>query len=403
MLSLIIIIKWRQYTIIMNKIYLDNASTTFPKPECVSDTVYKYMTEMGSNINRGCYEDAYSVESMVFETRELIAEIFGASDCKNVVFTKNITESLNIILKGFLKSGDHVLVSSMEHNAVMRPLVQLEKSGVSFTIIPCSETGELDLDALLSLVNKNTKAVIMTHASNVCGTVMPLKDVGHFCKKHSLKFIVDSAQTAGILPINMQEMNIDALAFTGHKSLLGPQGIGGFILSEDMIDKIEPLIAGGTGSISHSEEVPDFMPDKFEAGTPNIPGILGLRASLNWIKETTTDALLSHELALTKLFLDGLTPLEDAGFIKIKGKKDLTDRTGIVSIMTLTEDSSEVAYTLDSKYNILTRVGLHCAPGAHKTLGSYPAGTIRFSFGYTNTESDVKAAINALKEIFNGV
>lgn len=403
MLSLIIIIKWRQYTIIMNKIYLDNASTTFPKPECVSDTVYKYMTEMGSNINRGCYEDAYSVESMVFETRELIAEMFGASDCKNVVFTKNITESLNIILKGFLKSGDHVLVSSMEHNAVMRPLVQLEKSGISFTRIPCSETGELDLDALLSLVNKNTKAVIMIHASNVCGTVMPLKDVGHFCKKHSLKFIVDSAQTAGILPINMQEMNIDALAFTGHKGLLGPQGIGGFILSEDMIDKIEPLIAGGTGSISHSEEVPDFMPDKFEAGTPNIPGILGLRASLNWIKETTTDALLSHELALTKLFLDGLTPLEDAGFIKIKGKKDLTDRTGIVSIMTLTEDSSEVAYTLDSKYNILTRVGLHCAPGAHKTLGSYPAGTIRFSFGYTNTESDVKAAINALKEIFNGV
>ena len=403
MLSLIIIIKWRQYTIIMNKIYLDNASTTFPKPECVSDTVYKYMTEMGSNINRGCYEDAYSVESMVFETRELIAEIFGASDCKNVVFTKNITESLNIILKGFLKSGDHVLVSSMEHNAVMRPLVQLEKSGVSFSRIPCSGTGELDLGALLSLVNKNTKAVIMTHASNVCGTVMPLKDVGHFCKKHSLKFIVDSAQTAGILPINMQEMNIDALAFTGHKGLLGPQGIGGFILSEDMIDKIEPLIAGGTGSISHSEEIPDFMPDKFEAGTPNIPGILGLRASLNWIKETTTDALLSHELALTKLFLDGLTPLEDAGFIKIKGKKDLANRTGIVSIMTLTKDSSEVAYTLDSKYNILTRVGLHCAPGAHKTLGSYPAGTIRFSFGYANTESDVNAAINALKEIFNGV
>ena len=403
MLSLIIIIKWRQYTIIMNKIYLDNASTTFPKPECVSDTVYKYMTEMGSNINRGCYEDAYSVESMVFETRELIAEMFGASDCKNVVFTKNITESLNIILKGFLKSGDHVLVSSMEHNAVMRPLVQLEKSGVSFSRIPCSGTGELDLGALLSLVNKNTKAVIMTHASNVCGTVMPLKDVGHFCKKHSLKFIVDSAQTAGILPINMQEMNIDALAFTGHKGLLGPQGIGGFILSEDMIDKIEPLIAGGTGSISHSEEIPDFMPDKFEAGTPNIPGILGLRASLYWIKETTTNALLSHELALTKIFLDGLTPLEDTGFIKIKGKKDLANRTGIVSIMTLTKDSSEVAYTLDSKYNILTRVGLHCAPGAHKTLGSYPAGTIRFSFGYANTESDVNAAINALKEIFNGV
>ena len=403
MLSLIIINKWRLHTFIMNKIYLDNASTTFPKPKCVSDAVTKYMTEMGSNINRGCYEDAYSVEGMVFETRELIAEMFGAIDCKNVVFTKNITESINTILKGFLKPGDHVLVSSMEHNAVMRPLVQLEKSGISFTRIPCFETGELDLSALLSLVNPNTKAVIMTHASNVCGTVMPLKEVGIFCKEHSLKFIVDSAQTAGILPINMQEMNISALAFTGHKALLGPQGIGGFILSEDMIEKIEPLIAGGTGSISHSEEIPEFMPDKFEAGTPNIPGILGLRASLNWIKETTIDTLLAHELALTKIFLDGLIPLEDAGFIKIIGKKDLANRTGIVSIMTLTKDSSEVAYTLDSKYNILTRVGLHCAPGAHKTLSSYPKGTIRFSFGYANNEADIKAAINALEEIFNGV
>ena len=387
----------------MNKIYLDNASTTFPKPNCVSDAVYKYMTEMGSNINRGCYEDAYSVESMVFETRELIAEMFGATDCKNVVFTKNVTESINAILKGFLKPGDHVLVSSMEHNAVMRPIVQLEKSGISFTRIPCSEVGELNVDSLPSLLKPNTKAVIMTHASNVCGTVMPLKEVGDFCKNHSLEFIVDSAQTAGILPINMQEMGISALAFTGHKGLLGPQGIGGFVLSEDMIDKIEPLIAGGTGSISHSEEIPEFMPDKFEAGTPNIPGILGLRASLNWINETTTEALLAHELTLTKVFLDGLKPLEDAGFIKIIGKKDLSNRTGIVSIMTLTKDSSEVAYTLDSEYNILTRVGLHCAPEAHKTLGSFPEGAIRFSFGYANTESDVKATIDALEEIFNGV
>lgn len=403
MLSLIIIIKWRLYTFIMNKIYLDNASTTFPKPKCVSDAVYKYMTEIGSNINRGCYSEAYSVEGMVFETRELIAEMFGATDCKNVVFTKNITESINVILKGFLKPGDHVLVSSMEHNAVMRPLVQLQKSGVSFTRIPCFETGEPNVGTLASLVKPNTKAVIMTHASNVCGTVMPLEEIGVFCMEHSLKFIVDSAQTAGIIPIDMQKTNISALAFTGHKGLLGPQGIGGFILSEDMINEIEPLIAGGTGSISHSEEIPDFMPDRFEAGTPNIPGILGLRASLSWIKETTTEALLAHEIALTEAFLKGLNPLEDDGFIKIIGKKDLINRTGIVSISTPTKDSSELAYTLDSKYNILTRVGLHCAPAAHKTLGSYPEGTIRFSFGYSNTKSDVEAVINALEEIFNGV
>lgn len=403
----------------MEKIYLDNASTSFPKPKCVSDSVYRYMTEMGCNINRGGYETAYSVEELVFETRELLANMFGASDCKNVVFTKNITESLNIILKGYLKSGDHVLVSSMEHNAVMRPLVQLEKMGVSFSRIPCLETGELCTDTIPSLIKSNTKAIIMTHASNVCGTVMPIKVVGDICQKYSLEFIVDSAQTAGILPINMADMNISALAFTGHKGLLGPQGIGGFILSEDMIERIEPLISGGTGSISHTENIPDFMPDKFEAGTLNLPGIMGLHASLSWIKEKTIEALYKHELELTEEFIKELIPFEKRGLIKIVGQKNITDetdvyapkkpsntpvyRTGIVSVQTLTIDSAAVAYTLDSKYNIMTRVGLHCAPNAHKTLGTYPEGTVRFSFGYGNDLSDIKAAVNALGEIFNGI
>lgn len=387
----------------MEKIYLDNASTTFPKPLCVSDAVYKYMTEIGSNINRGCYNDAYSVEEIVYDTRELLAEIFCAKDCKNVVFTKNITESLNVILKGYLKSGDHVLVSSMEHNAVMRPLVQLEKSGISFSRIPCNNNGELLTDAIPSLIKPTTKAIIMTHASNVCGTIMPLKEVGAICKDFSLDFIVDTAQTAGIIPIDMQAMNISALAFTGHKGLLAPQGIGGFILSEDMIQKIEPLIAGGTGSISHTEDTPEFMPDKFEAGTLNIPGIVGLHASLNWIKNKSTKDLLSHELSLTSRFIEGLNPLVDAGHIRLIGKKDINGRTGIISIKSLTLDPSEVATILDAKYKIMTRVGLHCAPNAHKTLGTYPEGTIRFSLGYENNEFDVDASINALKEIFNGI
>lgn len=387
----------------MDKIYLDNASTSFPKPKCVSDSVYKYMTEMGCNINRGGYENAYSVESLVFETREMLADMFGASDCKNVVFTKNVTESLNFIIKGYLKSGDHVLVSSMEHNAIMRPLVQLEKMGVTFSRIPCTKNGELCTDTIPELIKSNTKAIIMTHASNVCGTVMPIKDVGALCKKYSLTFIVDSAQTAGILPINMMDMNISALAFTGHKGLLGPQGIGGFILSEDMIDKLEPLIAGGTGSISHTENIPDFMPDKFEAGTLNLPGIIGLHASLSWIKNKTTDALLNHELSLTEEFLKGLIPLEDSGFIKIIGSNDVSNRTGTVSIKTLTLDPAEIAYTLDAKYNIMTRVGLHCAPNAHKILDTYPEGTIRFSFGFDNDLRDIKASIKALEEIFHGI
>lgn len=386
----------------MQKIYLDNASTSFPKPTCVSTAVMEYMTELGCNVNRGSYENAYSVEEMIFETRQLLADMFNATDCKNVIFTKNVTESLNVIIKGFLTPGDHVLVSSMEHNAVMRPLVQLENHGISFSRIPCSDTGELCLDTLTSLIKPNTKAIIMTHASNICGTVMPLKEVGDFCVKHSLEFIVDTAQTAGIVPIDMQEMSISALAFTGHKALLGPQGIGGFILSESMVSKIIPLIVGGTGSISHTENIPDFMPDKFESGTLNIPGILGLRASLKWINDRTQEDLLGHELSLTKAFLEGIKPFENAGYVKIVGKKDLVGRTGIVSIQPLTLDSSEVAYTLDYKYNIMTRVGLHCAPNAHKTIGTYPTGTIRFSFGFNNTESDVRAAIDALGEIFNG-
>ena len=387
----------------MDKIYLDNASTTFPKPKCVADSVYKYMSEAGCNINRGGYENAYSVEEMVFETRELLVAMFNAGDCKNVVFTKNVTESLNFIIKGYLKAGDHVLVSAMEHNAIMRPLVQLENQGVSFSRIPCTTTGELCIEAIPSLITPDTKAIIMTHASNVCGTIMPIKKVGDICQKHSLAFIVDAAQTAGSLQIDMEDMNISALAFTGHKGLLGPQGIGGFILSEDMIDKINPLISGGTGSISHTENIPDFMPDKFEAGTLNLPGIAGLHASLNWINKTSIKAIHEHELSLTKLFLKMIKPFEDDGFIKIIGKDDLSDRTGIVSIKTLTLDSAIVAYTLDSKYNIMTRVGLHCAPNAHKVLGTYPEGTIRFSFGFDNDLSDIEACAKALEEIFNGI
>lgn len=387
----------------MKKRYLDNASTTFPKPEAVARAVYQYMTEMGCNINRGCYNSAYSVEEQVLETRQLLCELFHGADCKNVVFTKNVTESLNIILKGFLTSGDHVLVSSMEHNAVMRPLVQLEKSGVSFSRIPCTAEGELILSELEPLLRHNTKAVILTHASNVCGTVMPLAEIGQFCQAHDLRFIVDCAQTAGVLPIDMETMHIDALAFTGHKGLLGPQGIGGFLLKEDMIARITPLLSGGTGSISHTEQIPEFMPDRFEPGTPNLPGILGLRAGLLWLREIGTERILSHELELTQAFLQGLLPMENEEILRIIGRKNTECRTGVVSIQTLTQDLSEVAWRLDEEYGIQTRVGLHCAPSAHKTLGTYPTGTIRFSFGWWNNLEDVNAALAALEEICHGV
>ena len=383
----------------MEKIYLDNGATSFPKPKEVADAVYDYMTHCGTNINRGGYQAAYDLEGTVFETREMLVNMFGGDDCKNVVFTKNITESLNVILKGFLKPGDHILCSSMEHNAVMRPLVQLEGLGVEFSRIPGTETGELVLDAVEGMIKENTRAIVMSHASNICGTVNPIAEVGAICKKHGLKFFVDSAQTAGVLPIDMKEMNIDALCFTGHKSLLGPQGIGGFIIREDLIDQIYPILSGGTGSISHTEETPDFMPDKFEPGTMNLPGIVGLNAGLKWIQDRGLENIASHELALTQRFLDGMKPLEEEGLVRVCGLKGTEGRVGVVSIQTLKADCADAAFRLDFEYGIATRVGLHCAPNAHKTLGTFPTGTIRFSFGNFNTEADADAAIKAVTEI----
>ena len=443
------------------KIYLDNAATSFPKPEEVPMAVYDYMTKLGTNVNRGGYATAYDTESVVFECRELIGALFHAPDYKNVVFTRNITESMNVVLKGLLHSGDHVIVSSMEHNAVMRPIRQLEKKGVSFTRAQCESDGSLKPEKILSCLRPNTKAVVMTHASNVFGTMLPIQEVGAFCKENGLAFILDSAQTAGVFPIDMEKMQIDILCFTGHKGLLGPQGIGGFILRDELVMKIEPLISGGTGSLSNLETVPEFMPDRFEAGTPNLPGIFGLHAALNWLRKLGEASLLNketekvkasffiednlsllslseeeilckenaykkeleslpsfsveqcfeaslkiireHELRLTEEFLKLLKPLEKKGELKIIGKKDTEMRTGVVSIQTLTRELSDTAFQLDTRYGIMTRVGLHCAPSAHKTMGTYPTGTIRFSFGFANTDKEVKLAIDALKELLEEV
>ncbi len=386
----------------MNKIYLDNASTTFPKPESVPKAVYNYMTNIGANINRGTYEDAYSAEEVVFTTREMISELFNGGDCKKVIFTRNITESINLLLKGFLRKGDHIICSSMEHNAVMRPLNQLTEYGIEFSRIPCDTEGNLLLDSLEGLIKPNTKAIITLHASNVCGTVMPIKEIGDFCCTNNLKFFVDSAQTAGVLNIDMKECHIDALLFTGHKGLLGPQGIGGLILTEELASTITPLIVGGTGSVSHTEDTPSFLPDKFEAGTMNLPGIFGLNAGLEFIRKTGVSAIYEHELMLTGLFLRGIDEINlNEEKIRLIGRNNTEHRTGVVSVQILGIDQAEAAYRLESEYSIMTRVGLHCAPNAHKTLNTYPEGTIRFSFGFFNSVSDVTCALNALRGITN--
>jgi len=387
-----------------HQIYLDYGSTSFPKPPGVAEAVCEFMTRQGMNINRGNYEKAYSAEEMVYETRCLISELFHGEGPKQVVFTKNVTESLNIVLKGFLKPGDHILTSSMEHNAVMRPLNQLSARGVEFTRIPCTEEGKLLTAELEQYLRPDTKAVVMTHASNVCGTVMPAAEVGRFCRTHGLKFFLDSAQTAGVIPIDMEDMCIDALCFTGHKGLLGPQGTGGIVLRKGLEREIEPLLSGGTGSISHTELVPEFLPDRFEPGTMNLPGIAGLRASLLWLKERGLETNRIHEEKLTAKFLKGLRPLEQDGLLKIAGLKTASgDRTAVVSVQTLTVDPAEAAYQLDENYGIMTRVGLHCAPAAHKTLGTFPAGTIRFSFGWASTGEDADAALAAMEEICRGI
>ncbi len=379
--------------------YLDNAATTFPKPECVPQAMYEFMTTCGANVGRGSYAGAFAIEGVVLETREALASLFGAPDARDIAFTRNVTESLNLLIKGLLHEGDHVIVSSMEHNAVMRPLVQLEPRGVSFTRCPCDETGMLDVDALAGCLRPNTRAVVMLHASNVTGTVMPVAKVGEFCRAHRLAFILDTAQTAGVLPINMEATGIDAVAFTGHKGLLGPQGIGGVALTEELAHRIEPLVVGGTGSVSDKETIPRFMPDRLEAGTPNLPGIVGLHAALEWHAAQESGAVLAHELGLAQRFLDGLESLERAGLVRVCGRHDVEQRVGVVSLATPGRDEAEVATLLDELYHISVRVGLHCAPSAHKTIGTFPAGTIRFSFGFFNSEDDVDYALRALAEL----
>ena len=380
----------------MDYIYLDNASTSFPKAPNVASAMADYITNRGININRGSYALAYDVEDIIYTTRQRLNTLFNGHDPSHVIFTQNVTMSLNMVIKGLLKSGDHVLVSSMEHNAVMRPLTQLLDKGITFDTIPCDSTGFIQMDSIEPLIRPNTVALIINHASNVCGTIQPLESIGPICKAHNLQFIVDAAQTAGVIPIDVKACHIDALCFTGHKGLLGPQGIGGIILTKEMAQTLTPLIAGGTGSFSHLETLPTHMPDAFESGTLNLPGIIGLNEGLAYIESQGMENIHNHELVLTQSFLEGLQSID---VVNIVGKQNIQDRTAVVSITIDGMDPASITYELESTYHIMTRVGLHCAPRAHQTLGTYPEGTVRFSFGYANTHEDVVSALSALHRI----
>lgn len=380
----------------MRKVYLDNGSTSFPKAPGVAEAMSHFITEVGCNISRGGYETAYDLGDTIFETRSMLCRMFNFSEEKYVVFTPSVTYSLNFVIKGLLKSGDHVIMSSMEHNAVARPCQSLKDFGVEVTIVPCDRDGVLDIDAFKNSFKENTKLVVMSHASNVCGTVLDAEEVGKICKEKGVFFALDAAQSAGVINIDFEKFNLSALCLTGHKGLLGPQGTGALLLRHELAEALDPVISGGTGSASHLLTMPEFMPDKFEAGTLNLPGIIGLNASLEYIRRVGIDTIFETEKQLAQLFIEEIDKLPN---VKIIGVRDWNKRVGTISLDFESIDNAEVSFILDSEYGIMTRCGLHCAPLAHQTLGTYPQGTVRFAFGHKNTEEDVEYAVSAIRKI----
>ena len=380
----------------MKNIYLDNGATSFPKAPGVAESMSHYLLNVGCNVNRGAYDSSLEAENIVYETRELLCELFNFNKPENAVFTKNITESLNVVLKTLLKRGDHVIVSSMEHNAVMRPLGSLAEKGVKFSKVPCNIAGQLNPEDIKDYIKPNTRAVVMTHGSNVSGTMIDIEKVGEICKENNIYFIVDTAQTAGFADIDFEKVNADIIAFTGHKSLLGPQGTGGFLVGEEILKDMSTFIEGGTGSASEIEIQPNYMPDKFEAGTMNIPGIYGLNAALKYISKGKIKEIREKELYLIDAFLKDIYNIDG---IRPVGLSSTEGRTAVVSIDFLENDNALVAHSLNEDYGIMTRCGLHCAPSAHKTLDTFPQGTVRFGFSHFTTMEEVKYTIDSINSV----
>jgi len=375
-------------------IYLDNAATTFPKPSSVYESVMKAMTVYGANPGRGSHKMAIEGARVIYETRELLAELFNLDDPMKVIFTFNATDSLNTAIKGVLNSGDHVITTEMEHNSVLRPIKELEKSGVENTIVKCSSDGTMDLKDLENAINNNTKLIVTTHVSNLTGTIFPSEEIGKICKKHNIPYLLDASQSAGVLDIDMNKFNISFLAVPGHKGLLGPQGTGALLINSDI--EIKHLKEGGTGSQSSSLDHPNFYPDKLEAGTHNLPGIAGLNAGVRYILNRGIKSIYSHEKNLLETFI---IELRKNPKIKLYGPESIEHRSGVLPVNIEGMDSSEVANILDSEYNIAVRPGLHCAPLAHKAIGTEKLGAVRFSLGPFNKTADIYAAVKALNEI----
>ena len=375
-------------------IYLDNAATSWPKCPQVIAAMQEYLCECGGSPGRAGHGKSLTSSRMVYDTRDQLAALFNAASTDRLIFAKNATEALNMILFGFLNPGDHVVTSSMEHNAVMRPLRQLERGGVTLSIAACDSQGRLDPDSLRQLMTPKTRLLLINHASNVTGTIQPIAEIGALARETGVRFAVDAAQTAGVCPLDMQQHGIDFLAFTGHKSLGGPQGTGGLALGSGV--DLRPLIYGGTGSASESELQPDFLPDKLESGTLNAIGLAGLGAALNDLTAFGIDKVLPHEQKLLQRFRSGLNKLPH---IEVYGPADPTDSVGVLSLNITGISCDDVGIRLEQQFGIFTRTGLHCAPAAHRSIGTIDKGTVRFSVSRFTTEAEIDAALAALESI----
>jgi len=376
-------------------IYLDNAATSYPKPEVVYRAVDDYLRKVGASSGRGAYRRALEADQVVYRARRSLAHLFNIRDVTRIIFTANVTESLNLAMKGLLRPGDHVVTTGMEHNAVWRCLKVLEaKRGVSVTAVPCGPDGTLGPERMISAFRPQTRLVVMLHASNVTGTLLPVAEVGAAAAQRGIPLLVDAAQTAGLYPLDVEKMNITLLAFTGHKGLLGPPGTGGLYIARGI--ELEPLKEGGTGGESILEHQPDTLPDRFEAGTLNVAGIAGLGAAVDFILAEGVERIRAREMELTAYALDALHRLDG---VTVYGPGDPARQVAVISINVLDMKPEEVAFILDTRYGIEVRAGLHCAPCAHRTIGTIDRGTLRVGLGYFNTKEEIDCLVEALREI----
>jgi len=352
------------------------------------------MRKYAANPGRSSHKMAIQAGEIILFARQMLCKLFSTEDPFRMIFTMNATDSINLAIKGYVRPGDHVIATTMEHNAVARPLKELESQGVETTFVQADSLGRIDPFDIKKAIRSNTRMIVTTHASNVTGTLLPIKEIGEIARSYGICYLVDAAQTAGIVPINLSELPVDMLAFPGHKGLLGPQGTGGLYIAPHV--KLKQLKEGGTGSQSESLIQPDLIPDKYESGTLNTPGIAGLGTGIKYILDMGQKKLLSWEKRLEKAFLEGLSDIKG---IKVYGPKNLQERVGVISLNIGDRDSSEIANLLDERYNIATRGSLHCAPLAHQTIGSFHQGTVRFSLGIFNTMEEVKKCLRALEEL----